>query len=570
MKSSSGPSLWILGFRGPSIPGLLADAIRRGRIAGLILFRDNLGGSVEAMLGLRREIRSLAPRGAPFILMMDEEGGLISQTSHLRTPDGFEWPAAPTPRALGRIGDPAQCRFVGRLLGRRLRVLGIHVDLAPSLDLDTAGANPVIGSRSFGSEAEAVASLGSAFADGLAKVRVGACFKHYPGHGGTSLDSHLALPRMDPRERDRHEEPFRLALGGQRLQRSAGGRRGAPAALGARHSPAEATDAFRPWIMSAHIDWGDGLPASLSARTLDPLRRASPRNLRITDALDMGAVSIRDDAAARALMAGQDLLLVGRDWEQGLEAEEKLDAEMSRSAEIRSAWRRSQRRVLPVFEKLSRVGVLPFRSLLVGASPMGRDSAAPAGDSAALARLHRMAVRLSAPIDRLPEGDWIWIVPAGLSPYVLLEGWKPPRCARRICREVVWIPQSAPGEFLAGVARRLNEERRPILLATLFRGMPAESVRAQWNPVFRLPELRLVAHLLDEGWPAWDAGFGGRAAGGSDERRRGERRSVEPHPMVATTSGPSRDSLSGLAEALDLPAERWTLCPDGRFWGVEG
>jgi beta-N-acetylhexosaminidase len=316
-------SPWILGFSGPSLPSGLRDALGRGVACGIILFRDNLGGSVEAALELRREILAALPPGhaaghaalpdvptkrssaesalerqapRPFLFMIDEEGGLISQTSGLALPGGGVWPALPTPRALGRLGRVGPVRWSGRVLGRRLRRLGFHVDLAPCLDLDLERENPVIGSRSFGADPERVAAACRAFASGLAAAGLVSCFKHFPGHGGTRTDSHHVLPFMDPSDRELHERPFRLCLEGE------WGRSAVP----------------EPWIMSAHVDWGSGLAATLDPKAGRRLARWNPRTLRITDALDMGAVAGVADAPALATLAGNDLLLVGRDWERGL------------------------------------------------------------------------------------------------------------------------------------------------------------------------------------------------------------------------------------------------------------
>lgn len=104
---------------------------------------------------------------------------------------------------------------VGRLLGRELRAVGVDVDYAPVLDVDTNPDNPVIGNRSFSGEAQVVARLGVALAQGLEAEGVASCGKHFPGHGDTVQDSHLALPRL-AHPMDRLEEvelvPFRAAV----------------------------------------------------------------------------------------------------------------------------------------------------------------------------------------------------------------------------------------------------------------------------------------------------------------------------------------------------------------------
>src|SRR5690606_2842589 len=115
---------------------------------------------------------------------------------------------------VGRTGDAELATATGRLLGAELRAVGIDVAFAPVLDVDTNPNNPVIGARSFGSDPELVARLGIALAAGIQSAGVAACGKHFPGHGDTDLDSHLALPRLaHPRERVDAVElvPFRRA-----------------------------------------------------------------------------------------------------------------------------------------------------------------------------------------------------------------------------------------------------------------------------------------------------------------------------------------------------------------------
>jgi hypothetical protein len=440
---------------------------------------------------------------------------------------------------------------VGRILGRRLRLLDIQVNLAPCLDLDTERENPVIGSRSFGANPVRVAALGRAFALGLLETGVVPCFKHYPGHGGTRLDSHLTLPAMPPRERRLHQSPFRACAEALRLHRLA--------ASGGRF----------PWIMSAHVDWGDGLPASLSPRALAAVRRWAAQSPVVTDALEMGAVFAQGNPALRALLAGNDCLLFGRDWRTGLEALANLQAAAKRDAVVRRALVRSRGRLQRLFRSVVRgrdpsTGALrdsvPGSSLLQMSATSRRrrpGTHGPVGksDLETLKPLHRAAVRLSAAPDTLPAGAWTWIVPEQMTPYVRLRGWLPPKRGRRFCAELLWVPEQATGGWFRDLARSLRRSERPILVATLFRGIPGAGAQAAWLHLLRLPRVRLVAHLLDEGWPA-----AALLAGGGPLR---------PMPVCACTSGPSPEGLTGLADCLGLPDGRWTQGADGLFFPVD-
>jgi hypothetical protein len=513
-----------------------------------MLFRDNTGGSVAGARELRREVLSLVPNGRPFVFAADEEGGLISQTSRLMLPGGDVWPSVPTPRALGRVGRPAACRFVGKLLGRRLRALGVTVDFAPSLDLDTEGENPVIGSRSFGVDPVRVAALGLAFAEGLALAGVAPCFKHYPGHGGTRLDSHRTLPTMDPRERGRHESPFRDCLRAIHAGSEVWARRP------------------RPWVMGAHVDWGDGVPASLHPTLLARVRRWLPGTLLVTDSLEMGAVSLADGAVYDAVAAGNDLLLVARAWEAGMAGMVGMEASTTSGASVVSGASGASGSGSVRGSRGGRAG------RVLGELTQRTDRRAalslPREDEAYLTRLHLAAVRLSCAPAELPTGPWTWVVPEGLSPYARLRDWKPQsdrlardkspsdgpptlRSARgrgRSCADVVWIPESASAAFLASIARRLAGDTGPVLVATLFRGLPGDAARAAWRPLVEHPRVRVVAHLLDERWP------------GPDDPSRA---------AVAFTSGPSVESLGTLARALNLPDEAWRCGDDGLHFTVD-
>lgn len=496
-------SPWVLGFRGHRIPSGFREAASRGDLAGIILFRDNLGGSLESARALVSELRRATPEGRPLLFLADEEGGLISQTTGLELPSGCVWPAVPTPRALGRGARPSDVRWVGALLGRRLRALGIRLALAPCLDLDTEGKNPVIGTRSFGSDPERVAELGFSFARGLADAGVGCVFKHYPGHGGTVLDSHLGLPTMDPAGRELHETPFRLVL--------------------------EKAAALRaPFLMPAHVDWGGGVAASLDPILLARPRLMGARTPIISDALDMGAVSLQEGAAEAALLAGNDVLLVGRDWEAGLDAIAGLKSRGVEDQRVSKALDRARRNLEPVWRNLASAGARGSRAV-----------PAPE-DVSRLRSLHLRMLSADRHPGELPEGEWVWLVPEGLPPYVRLQGWAPPAGQRRTCAQIIWIPGRATRSWADGMARRLHAERRPVLLVTLWRGSPAEELREAYRPMLALPGLKAVAHLLDEIWP--DPGS----------------------CCTFRTSGPGAEALEALAKGLDAPAESWTEGQAGR------
>lgn len=271
------------GFDGTSVPREFAELVRRGRVGGAILFSRNLS-SVEGARDLLRALSTIdAP--LPLLLSVDQEGGRVQR---LKSP----FPELPPMRV---VGDKARKSLVHRLAGmlaRSLRILGFHQDYAPVLDVDSNPANPIIGDRAFANDPSKVARLGASFIDGLQSNGVAACGKHFPGHGDTDVDSHLALPRLShPRDRLMHVElaPFRSAV------------RAGVASIMTAHILFDALD-------SEH-------PATLSEKVLQPLLRQELGfdGVIVSDDLEMKAIAdhygIRD-AAVRAIRAGCDQLLV--------------------------------------------------------------------------------------------------------------------------------------------------------------------------------------------------------------------------------------------------------------------
>jgi beta-N-acetylhexosaminidase len=271
------------GFQGTEVPEDLAGLLREGRVGGVVLFARNLRDP-QQVRSLVARLHELAPAWAPLCVSIDQEGGRVQR---LRAP----WTEWPPMRRLGERDDTAATAGVARALARELADLGIDLDFAPVVDVDTNPANPVIGDRSFGSEAERVARHVRAFVAAMQDAGVAACAKHFPGHGDTSEDSHLALPRVDHalgRLREVELVPFRAA--------------------------AEAGVAS---MMTAHVllpCLDPGVPATLCGAALELLRgEIGYDGLVFGDDFEMAAVAQHfspREATRRALEAGVDALLV--------------------------------------------------------------------------------------------------------------------------------------------------------------------------------------------------------------------------------------------------------------------
>ena len=271
-------------FPGEKAPRWVLSALERG-LAGVTIFGPNIAGP-DQLARLTAELRSAG--GLPLVAI-DEEGGDVTRIAHLT---GSPYPGN---AALGAVDDVNLTGAVHRALGQDLAALGINVDLAPSVDVNTAPDNPVIGTRSFGPDPDLVARHAAAAVRGLQAAGVAACAKHFPGHGSTSADSHHGIVTVEASLdllRRRDLPPFTAAI--------AAGVRG---------------------VMPGHLRvpglTGDA-PATLSAAALNGLLRGELgfTGVIISDALEMRAVSSLHgipEAAVLAVAAGTDLLCFGRD-----------------------------------------------------------------------------------------------------------------------------------------------------------------------------------------------------------------------------------------------------------------
>lgn len=297
-------ALLLGGLPEPSLDADSARALGDGRRAGVILFRRN-APSVDAVHALVTEIVRTAQQSPGPFIAVDQEGGRV-----VRVPA----PAIQLPpmRVLGDIDDADLVRRVARAVALELAALGINLNFAPVLDVDTNPENPVIGDRSFGRDPAVVSKLGAAFAEGLETNGVLSCGKHFPGHGDTDVDSHLDLPVVRaPRERLDAVElaPFRAA--GKSVSS----------------------------LMTAHVVFealDTGVPATQSHKILVEIlrRELGYGGLVFSDDLEMRALADREtleESATKAVRAGCDVLLVCKSFELAERAHAALVKEAERN-----------------------------------------------------------------------------------------------------------------------------------------------------------------------------------------------------------------------------------------------
>jgi beta-N-acetylhexosaminidase len=294
------------GFRGTSLPAHYARALEQSRRCGAVLFKSNVEGGPLQVAALAREVHARAPQP---LLAIDQEGGRVAR---LRAPAL----AVPPMRTVASWGDPIFAESLARAVGAELAALGITLNFAPVVDVDTHQDNPIIGDRAFGATAEVCAAFGASWIRGLQIAGVLATAKHFPGHGDTSSDSHLELPVVtQSRERMGAVElaPFHAAV------------RAGVAAMMTAHVVYTAFDAERPGTLSPAI-----------CTTLR--REIGFAGVLLTDDLEMKAIADRgsiEDAAVEAIAAGCDVALICHDFEA---QERALDA-LAREAERSQAFR---------------------------------------------------------------------------------------------------------------------------------------------------------------------------------------------------------------------------------------
>jgi beta-N-acetylhexosaminidase len=270
------------GFTGTTAPDWLLRRLGEG-LASVGLFGRNIA-SPEQVAALTAQLRA---ERDDVLVAVDEEGGDVTRLE-VRTGSSF-----PGNLALGAVDDTGLTRQVAAELGRRLAECGVNLNWAPSADVNSNPANPVIGVRSFGAGTDLVARHTAAYVRGLQSAGVAACTKHFPGHGDTAVDSHHALPRIDADAallESRELAPFRAAI-------AAGTR-----AVMSAHILVPALDPHRPATLSRHILTGllrEGLGYD---------------GLIVTDGMEMQAVAATygiERGSVLAVAAGADAICVG-------------------------------------------------------------------------------------------------------------------------------------------------------------------------------------------------------------------------------------------------------------------
>lgn len=282
--------LVISGFYGTTLDENILKLIKENKISGVILFNRNVKDS-NTLLSLNNSLKeSNKNNKLPLFISVDEEGGSVT-----RMPKDIK--RLPTNKYIGSLNNKDLSYKVGEILGEQLSYFGFNMNFAPVLDINSNPNNPVIGDRSFGNNKDIVSSLGTSTMKGIQSKNIISVVKHFPGHGDTSVDSHVNLPVVNyniNRLNSFEFVPFKTAI-----------QNGADAVMVGH-------------ILLPKID--NKYPSSMSYEIVTNILRKDLgfNGLIVSDDMTMGAITENysiEEAAVKSINTGVDLLLVCQKYE---------------------------------------------------------------------------------------------------------------------------------------------------------------------------------------------------------------------------------------------------------------
>ncbi|MBV7505277.1 beta-N-acetylhexosaminidase [Bacillus sp. sid0103] len=276
----------IAGFDGTTVNTNTQTLINKYKVGGLILYQTNVKDAAQ-LVHLTNAIKTANSKNkVPLFISVDQEGGRVH-----RMPTSIK--NTPSARIIGNKNDEKYAYNIGNVIAYELKSFGFNTDFAPVLDIQSNPNNAVIGDRSFGSNSSIVSRLGVSMMKGISSGNIIPVVKHFPGHGDTSVDSHLELPLV--RNNLTRLEKVELVPFNNAFKNHA------------------------DMVMVAHIlvqKIDPNYPASMSKAIITNLLRKQYGfgGVVISDDMTMGAIAKHyklKDAAVRAVNAGSDIILVG-------------------------------------------------------------------------------------------------------------------------------------------------------------------------------------------------------------------------------------------------------------------
>ncbi|MBN2040752.1 MAG: beta-N-acetylhexosaminidase [Spirochaetes bacterium] len=279
--------MMMVGVAGKNVTEDTVSMLKKYKPGGIILFGYNIAdkGSLQNFIGDLQK-KAFEEYSIPLLISLDQEGGRVK-----RITDGIT--QFPGNMAFGVANDESALFNSGRILGIQLRNTGVNINLAPVLDVNNNPYNPVINTRSFGSDVKIVSRMGKAYITGMQQAGCISVAKHFPGHGDTDKDSHHVLPVI------KHDI--------ERLKKVE-----FPPFAAAVENDVEA-------VMTAHISYpnvlDNNMPATLSDVFLKTILREEMKfeGIIITDDMEMNAVSKQmniGESAVKSVEAGGDIILI--------------------------------------------------------------------------------------------------------------------------------------------------------------------------------------------------------------------------------------------------------------------
>lgn len=289
--------LLVVGY--PSSEGA-EKVIRDYKVGGIVLFSRNFE-TFDQLYQITKQLKEYnGENPLPLWVALDEEGGTVSRLPSGKTP-------VPSAREIGSHEDLQFTKATGIVIGEEMAAAGANLDFAPVVDVVDNSKNEFMLKRSYGSSPEMVSAHGTAFLDGLREAGIQGCAKHFPGHGGTVVDSHKGMPVITESLEDWQQKdaiPFQAMV-----------------------------DAEVDMIMVGHLAYPridpSGVPASMSAVFLqEQLReRMGYKGLIITDDIEMQGYpqgGERREAVITSFLAGVDLFAIGHTPEIQMDVLEAL------------------------------------------------------------------------------------------------------------------------------------------------------------------------------------------------------------------------------------------------------
>lgn len=264
----------------------LDNSISEYMPGGFILMEENIKNSnklIELINNMQKNSK------IPMFISIDEEGGLVQRLKNLEDINVTDIPS------MNDIGKTSKedAYEAGNIVGKELKIFGINMDFAPVIDINTNSINNVIGNRSFGSNANLVSEMGISFAKGLRENNIIPVYKHFPGHGDTTIDPHEELPIIEKTKEELYEKeliPFKNAI-------------------------ADGAEIIMVGHFAVPNITNNNMPSSLSKEVITDILidELGFNGVIITDALNMQAITdnfSKEEIVVNAINAGVDILLM--------------------------------------------------------------------------------------------------------------------------------------------------------------------------------------------------------------------------------------------------------------------